>query len=70
MKIVLDSEGRLPLPGIFLNALGIGRGDAVLCSLRGDEIRLRPLTKACEGMESADDAAQRQDVMALTQLFF
>lgn len=61
--------GRLPLSGIFPSSTGIGRGNAVLCSLRGDEIRLGPLTKTCEGMESAGEAARRQEVSALTQIF-
>lgn len=70
MNIILDSEGRLALPAIFLSALGIGCGDTMSCSFRQGEIRLRPAPKTCGPPEAAGDAMQREETPALMPIFF
>ena len=52
VRSVVEPDGRVAVPAAFLEALGVSKGDSVVLSLEGDELRL------C-GPEAAIRRAQR-----------
>ncbi len=52
VRSVVEPDGRVAVPAAFLEALGVSKGDSVVLSLEGDDLRL------C-GPEAAIRRAQR-----------